>query len=462
MSLLEEIVKENETLRGEIASVQESLTDLTYRIEEVGWTLAGIDGSSWDLEDVKRVAKPLEDMVQSNALMTRSVGLRAAYVYGDGVNFYSVSRAKKFIDKQVNQDAFFNSQAQMQRIRTRAATGNVFYLKNKTTHQIIHVPLDQIEKVLLDTMDPSQMMYVKRVWSTDGKTNNQKAWYKVATNETTARPSASQLGDTTIDTKWVMYHRGYNKPVGSAFGVPDALAAMKWAEAYAEYLQNQAKLVRSYSRIAFQVSKQAPGTASQVSGQIASAQETNTFGATVVGDVKAVPATGSNVDFNNGRPMASMVAAAMGVGVDALLSGTLGATKSVSDMLDLATGSMMKMLQHDEKELTEMILRSMGAPKARVDFPTMDTDPMYRRVQSAAQAVAQGLLWREEARGIMLDWFDIEVRKAGLPEPDGFNTWSDPSSSSEPVNPTPSQGNSGAVGGVGAGNDARDNGEFDQ
>ena len=126
--------------------------------------------------------------------------------------------------------------------------------------------------------------------------------------------------------------------------------------------------------------------------------------------------------------MAALVAAGLGVGVDALLSGTVGATKSVSDMLDLATGAIMRSLQRDEKELYEIILGLLGAPNAEVDFPTFDHDPLYRRVASLSQATAQGFVFRREARDILLDWFNIANPEEGLPEPDGFNTWSDPDS----------------------------------
>lgn len=460
---MEGLIKDNILLKSELETVQESLSDLTLRIDEIGWTSLGVTGDEWDLDCVNRASKPLNEMSESNVLIKRAIQLRTAYVYGDGVKIQVNSRIRKIIDSQVNRDSFFGPQAQMRRIRARAATGNLFYLVNTTTNQIIHVPVAQITEIMQDTMDTSRLLFVKREWASSAS-RQESRWFRVSSNTDQLRlPASFDAKGATLDKNWVCVHRAYNAPEGSPLGVPDALSAMRWAEGYSEYLDNQAKLVRAYSRIAGKVTRKNNTTSHEVAAQVRSAQETGSVGNIAVGDFSVLPATGSQVDFNTGRPMASMVAAGLGVGVDALLSGTVGATKSVSDLLDLATSSLMKLLQQDEVEVTKMILEVIGSKNFEVDFPTMDTDPMYRRVQSAAQGTAQGALYRSEFRDLLLDWMNLPNPKDGLPEADGFNAWSDPKSNEEKSDPIARQGNSGVVGaGVGSNNDARDSGEYDR
>jgi hypothetical protein len=460
-NVIQSLIEDNAELNNKIELLEESLGEFATRAAEANWTLLGTNSNTWTLSNVTANYLTLTDLVHSNPLLSRGVSLRHAYVYGDGVKIGNAVRAQSAVSDPANRDAFFSSQAALTRLNERASAGNLFYLVNPTTREVVHVPMDQISGLITDDMDSSKILFVRRDWNANGGSKSE--WFRGHTNsKRRSRPAEKLSGSARFNSEWVMVHRGYNRIAGVALGVPDAIAVMKWAEAYTEYLTNQSRLVRAYSRIAGRVVKERnTRTNSEVATQLASAKENGTYGHTVTGDFQHLPATGSQVSFDNGRPMAALVAAGLGVGVDALLSGTVGATKSVSDMLDLATGAIMRSLQRDEKELYEIILGLLGAPNAEVDFPTFDHDPLYRRVASLSQATAQGFVFRREARDILLDWFNITNPEEGLPEPDGFNTWSDPDSG-DPVDPIPRQGHSGAVGQqVGTNHDARDNGEYD-
>jgi hypothetical protein len=91
----------------------------------------------------------------------------------------------------------------------------------------------------------------------------------------------------------------------------------------------------------------------------------------------------------------------------------------------------------------------------------MSTDPLYRRIGSLAEAYATGAIFQDEYRTEVINLLDIEEPKSGLPTPDGFNTGHTPGD--KVADPIPSQGNTGAAGAAkGAGNDARDNGDYEQ
>lgn len=449
-------------LIGEFETLEESYADLALKIEDIGWTrLTALSGDNgFTLNELQTIAKPLAEMVEFNSLLKRGADLRHAYVHGEGYSLREVERAKSVINRQSNQDAFFSIGASKARIKARMSDGNIFILRNRASNELIHVPFGEIAGIITDDMDASKVLYVKRRWS-NGAGQPIERWFKTSTNSRKSNPTGL-FANTPLNGEWVMYHRAYNRQAGFALGVPDALAAMQWAEAYTEYLKNNSKLVRAYARIAAKVTPATKSAAADAAVKIDNAGSTDTFGMTAIlgGNLQHLPATGSSVDFNNGRAMAALVAAVLGVSSDALLSGTVGATKSVSDMLDLATSSVMKVVQAEEKALMEMILHDMGAPKAEVDFPTMDTDPVYRELQSLAQAYATGGISQSEYRERVIDLLDIKNPDKELPKPDAFNTGHVPGD--EVPDPIPSQGNSGATGeGIGTNNDARDNSEYE-
>lgn len=450
---------------GEYQTLQESYEDLAFRIENIGWTrLTSLNtgGNGFTLDALGKIAEPLAELIEINPLLKRAADLRHAYVYGEGYDITNADRAKTVISRASNVNSFFGTEASLARIKSRLSDGNVFILRHKTKNDLIHIPFREITGIITDDMDTSRVLYVQRSWS-DGSNRPVRKWFKTNTNDRKNYPDAQVRGGAPIDGNYVMYHRASNRQAGYALGVPDALAAMQWAEAYTEYLINNSKLVRAYARIAAQVRPDTKKGAEDAAIKVAGAGDTNTFGATAIlgGTLQHLPATGSSVDFNNGRPLAATVAAVLGVSSDALLSGTVGATKSVSDMLDLATGAVMRVLQAEEKALIETILHDMGAPKAKVAFPTMGTDPVYRRIGSLAEAYATGAIFQQEYRDEVLELLDIAEPKKGLPKPDGFNTGHTPGD--KVADPIPGQGNTGAIGAAkGAGNDARDNGEYEQ
>lgn len=468
-TLLAEVIKQNEYLRGEYDSLEESMNDLSLRIEDIGWTrisAMGTDGSGFDLKNLKTVAEPLSDMLESNVLLQRACDLRHAYVFADGVHYRGVdSKAtKNWMAKPVNINALFGSQAQKMRIKSRMSDGNVFILRHKSRQELIQVPLREITDVIVDEDDSSRIMFLKREWKGNSATKK-KAWYKTSTNDRTDVPESKLLKNVEIDYDYVIYHQASNRQAGWVWGVPDAMAAMKWAEAYNEYLENNAKLVRAYGRIASKVKAGGSKAQKDAPVQIASQQGTDTYGATAVfggnSDFQQLPPLGSGVNFNNGRPMAALVAAGLGVSVVALLSdpGQTGAG-SVAETLDLPTAAVMQMLQQDDKYFVESILHDMRAPNAIVEFPTMDADPVYRKLQSFANAYATGAIFQDEYREKVIDLLDIVDPKAGLPKPDEFNTGHTPGDEEAP-DPIARQGNSGANGeGIGTNNDARDRGEY--
>jgi len=463
----------NELLKEELNDVIGRMTDAS----EIGWVemTTGTTQSGAQLAVIKQLSSRLRDMTSTNPLLQRAHQLRRDYVYARGVDItIKPATAKTVVERRINDpfnyELFFSEEGHDTLMRARFTDGNRFTLVNKKTGDTVHLPLSQVENAVVDKNDPSRIKYIKRSLGTEG------TWYSTDLYDKKAKSSIEFTGGTTesVNREWVVVHKAYNRPAGATWGLPDALPAYLWVLAYSAYLKDNAALVKAFSRIAIRISaptKTGAENAKKIQPGSLPAASTAVTGAGY--QIDAMSNTGSGVNFNNGRPLAAMVATSLGVSIVALLSdpGT-GGSYGVAETLDPPTLLLAATLQSSESDYYKRLLSLYGANRVdtEVKFPTVSPDPVYRILQALYAAVAQGILSREEARPIaafLLDIPGLDPNK--LPDPDGFNTWVDPhppapvvvapaapTDPSAPKGkdavkavPTPGQGKSGAVkGGV--------------
>jgi hypothetical protein len=214
----------------------------------------------------------------------------------------------------------------------------------------------------------------------------------------------------------VIYVHSSNRQTGWTFGLPDSLGALVWSAAYKAYLADNATLVKALSQLAWKVSA---ATKTGADNAAVAVKVPGTGGTAVVGngtDVTAV-SRGSDVNFNNGQPLAAMVATSFGVPVIALLSspGATGGSYGAATTLDTPTIKGMKAIQDSWVVFYREILGDMGAPKALVWFPNISQDETYREVQSLVTAYEAGAISQEELREATLDLLDVKKLSDKLP-----------------------------------------------
>lgn len=451
---------------------KEELNDVVSRMNDAatsGWIemTTGATQSGLQLNILKAIATRLRDMTDTNPLLKRGHQLRRDYVYARGVDFdikpdTAKDRVVKKMDDPYNAELIFSEEGHDTLMRARYTDGNRFLMVNKKSKEIVVVPLDQISNAILDPNDPSRIRYLERNF------NGSATWYSTDQYDSKASAQVKVKGksDVKVNRDWVMIHKAFNRPPGATWGLPDALAAYLWVMAYSNYLKDNATLVKAYSAIALKVSAATKKGAAEASRQVGANRGAG--GTAVTGrdvNIDTMPTSGSNVNFNNGRPLAANVATSLGVSIVALLSdpGT-GGSYGVAETLDPPTLLLAQTLQKSEAEYFKRLLVVMGANnKTAVTFPSIDKDPAYRMLQSIYLGVAQGVISRKEARPLIALLLDMgNLDENDLPKPDGFNSWKDPDATAPAGSAQPGQGNAGAVaGGVDQGqtnNDER-NGE---
>jgi len=427
--------------------LEESLARKVLELEDIGWTrLQGQDedNGGLTLKSLHELTPNLRDMAATNPWLVRGAQLRHAYVFGRGINFENIEpRTQAAIDDFYNQAALFSVQAHETNNLAMFTDGNLFAIRD-SANMLTVVPVRQIKGEVTDPDDSSKVRYFLREWvSTDanGDPVVKQRWYPVA------RYKRSQVGRgkrgsilKTIKTgdkriavsqDAVIYHHASKRQTGWTYGVPQSLAATVHVVAYSEYLRDNASLVKALQQIAW---------------SITSASKKGSANAAVSMSKPGVGVPSAQVDFNKGQPLIAAVAAALGVPVIALISspGATGGSYGAASTLDDPTLKGMRAEQDSWKVLYKEILADMGSPRAIVTFPNISQDATYREAQTLAQGYATGAIHQSEYREAFTELVDVRRSVEGLPKPDAFNAGSDPNDATDP---TPSQGNTGAVSG---------------
>src|SRR5690606_22970299 len=232
---------------------------------------------------------------------------------------------------------------------------------------------DEVTDVILNPDDRDDPWFYERTW-TEPRVDVRTA--RMVTTERTAYYPALTYRPAqrvrSIDGHPVMWdapvqHVSANRLDGWKFGIGDAYAALPFARLYRDFLADWATLVKSLSQFAWKATagngspsqKMRAALARRPQGDTIPANENNVGATAALGPnvtLEAIPKTGATIDSESGRPLAAMVAAALGVPVTTLLAdpGQTGA-RAVAETLNLPT--RLEMTQR--RSLWENALRAI-------------------------------------------------------------------------------------------------------
>lgn len=379
------VAEMGDQLAGAEATIEhltESLADLQLALEDVGWQRIGLFGDQqFTREGLATAARLTRVMAVANPLIRRGLSLRTAYVWGGGVEIAARATGptddnaavqdvnavvQAFLDDKATRKVLTGATAQQRNERTLGTDGNLFIacftLPRTGRVQPRVLPFDQITDRICNPDDAAEVWFYKRTWSTpDGQTHT--AYYPdidYRPRNRIIRFRDAALGELTLtagDVEWdaPVIHLKVNDLDGWDFGIGDAYAAIAWARAYKEFLEDWAKLVKALSRFAWRATSDRKSKAQTAAARAAKTASTNSatgepndVGAFVsMGpgqSLEAIPKTGATIDSESGKPLAGLVAAAMDVPLTMLLAdpGQTGA-RAVAETLDRPTELMAGM-----------------------------------------------------------------------------------------------------------------------
>jgi hypothetical protein len=384
----------------------ESISDLERQLSDPGWTLllahAELEFSAPGLVQVRAICRVY---ALKNPLIKRGLALRAAYVWGQGVQIAARATGRRlepgeqdvnavvqdFLGDDSNQRAFTGASARERLERCLGTDGELFVAlftrPRSGTVQVRVVLADEISTIVTNPEDRSEPWYYRRVWQqvsydTHGRqvVTAMERLYPCVDYRPASRPRAFDGVPVAWDSP--MLHIRVNDLEGWQRGVPDAYAAIDWARAYKEFLEDWARLMRSLSRYTWRVT--APGNkAAAIRTRLTTAPTTdaatgapNSAGGTAIipPDValEAISKSGATIDAGSGRPLAMMVAAALDVPVTMLLSdpGQTGA-RATAETLDQPTELAMAQRRELWAAAYQRILRHVITEAVRAPQGTL-------------------------------------------------------------------------------------------
>ncbi len=337
------IAEQLQSVYGENLQLQEAITELELASEDAGWyRLADqLHRMEFSRDGLDIIVRNSRLYWLKNPLIHRAVDLQCYYVWGQGVSVRSRDSAtdaimQRFLADPANTSVFSSHAARVALERQLQIEGNLFlaFFTTATTGRVVvrKLPFDEIREIICNPQDADEVWFYRRRWTDDpSKPEKYVALYPDwrYARELELRGEERPLTHKGLPVRWEspVMHVAVGALSSMRFGVPETYAALDWARAYKECLEDFKKTVKSLSKWAW--SLKTGGGKSAVDAAIAKLSstlgtlysgETNpapTGGSTFVAssgvDLQAVDVANAYVDPGGFRPLLRQVGAAMGL-----------------------------------------------------------------------------------------------------------------------------------------------------
>lgn len=393
-----EIARELEGANLTIEHLQESLADLELMLEDRGWQRLGMwADQQFSRAGLERAAKLCRAMAVANPLIRRGLNLRIAYIWGSGVSISARATGtsktngaeqdvnavvQAFLDSRDVRKNLFGAAAREANERTLGTDGNLFaalFTAPRTGRVRPRlIPLEEITRIIKNPDDRTEPWFYER--QSIGPKGETVTTYHPDIDYAGARftiKDTIRLGDQTMAKGTIVWdapilHMKVNALANWDFGIGDSFAAIAWARAYKEFLEDWAKLVKALSRFAWKVTApknsgaqraaerinaRTTRSSDEAGGQTGVRSVAGQTAAMVGADLEAIPKTGATIDSESGKPLAAMIAAGLDVSLVSLLGdpGITGA-RATAETLDRPTELMAGMRRDAWTEFWDRLL----------------------------------------------------------------------------------------------------------
>jgi hypothetical protein len=439
-------VAEAEMLRGQLAEAHNDMMTASLRMEEQMSSLSLLlDSQGWidlsaypedgpTLAQVQEAGRKLRNLTGLNSPIGAGARLRHAYVWEGGMHHDGIPGSRQgrgvnveaIIADPVNQANFFGAAARERQEKACYTNGHYFVIGEEsrparrgqagTPKRLRNLPLYQITAAYVNPDDPTEVWAVRRSWSKDGLQTNfgvvgvdgslehEWIWMYAHRNMRPATIKYNGADEAVVRNK-MLFMEQVNRLDGWTWGLPDAIAAMAWADQHRKGVLDGLKMQSALATLAFKLKGQSAAGTNAAAVKVQANTNKGGTAAMVDGmDVAALSTAGRGYDFDSLRPVLALVAAAIDVSVVALSSdpGAAGSSYGSAQTLDAPTRlrMMARRLIHIDFERT--VLEWLGAPDAKVWFdPMVDGAELYRELQALLLPYLQGLYSPQQQRDII-------------------------------------------------------------
>lgn len=322
--------------------LKERLGDLEFQLENAGWVryYDQFQTNEFSLKGLKTIARLARTFYLKNPLIQRGVDVSADYTFGRGITITAKDEQlneviQAFLDDLKNQVELTSHQSLIQKDRELQLDGNVFlcFFVNDVTGRIRvrSIPFQEIDKIICNPEDSKEPWYYVRkrlkylneeLANADEAVDIYKDWQYNA-SDPSGLPKDAKISNG------VVFHLKMGGFADWKFGVSEVYAALDWARAYKDFLQNWATLMQAYARFAMVINTKGgaggvqsaktklQSTINSSSGLVDRNPPANTA-STFISDrelaaLDVVKTAGATTKAEEGRRLLLMVAAAQGL-----------------------------------------------------------------------------------------------------------------------------------------------------
>lgn len=262
----------------------EAIAELELALEDTGWQrVSGFGDREFSTFGLSRIRRLARLAYLKNPLIRHAVNVQSHYVWGQGATISAGSDEvnvciQQFLDDPKNIVIFSGHMARLMLENELQVEGDVFlpmFTKRSTGRVVIRrFNPDEITEIITNPEDYMEPWFYKRVWHAqtlnyqDGTVNATEriSYYpdwRFVYNVDPDIPRPDFIGEAPVVWDAPVYHIKVGGFGEQKFGCPEIYAALDWARAVKEDLEDYATIKRAHSRFAFQITSKGGRTGAQ-------------------------------------------------------------------------------------------------------------------------------------------------------------------------------------------------------
>lgn len=323
--------------------LQERIAELELALDDVGYERIG--DSNLDKQFTKASIDKIAAMARvywlKNPLVKRAVATQANYVFGQGVDVVAADEdvqtvVDAFMDDSKNRAELTGEQAMLTKETELQVTSNLFFTfftdpLNGAT-RVRTIPLSEITRIIYNPDDSKEPWYYYRQWQQPKEPGSQKyEMHQAMYPDINYMPKGGlpkHFNGIEVMALNPVYHVKTNCLSDMEYGVSEIYAAIDWAKAYKDFLEDWYTIVKSLSKFAWKATSKSGATGMAQAKQVLEGAingGSNPMNSDLPGqaaqvwmssdnfDLAPMPKSGATVAVDDGRRALLMVCAATGV-----------------------------------------------------------------------------------------------------------------------------------------------------
>lgn len=323
--------------------LQERIAELELALDDAGYERIG--DSNFDKQFTKASIDKIAAMARvywlKNPLVKRAVATQANYVFGQGVDVVAADEdvqtvVDAFMEDSKNRAELTGEQAMLTKETELQVTSNLFFTfftdpLNGAT-RVRTIPLREITRIIYNPDDSKEPWYYYRQWQQPKEPGSQKyEMHQAMYPDINYMPKGGlpkHFNGIEVMALNPVYHVKTNCLSDMEYGVSEIYAAIDWAKAYKDFLEDWYTIVKSLSKFAWKATSKSGATGMAQAKQVLEGAingGSNPMNSDLPGqaaqvwmssdnfDLAPMPKSGATVAVDDGRRALLMVCAATGI-----------------------------------------------------------------------------------------------------------------------------------------------------